>query len=80
VPPQRRFYAASLINFVLMIAAFAPIAVFAIAKDRGIEDLITAGAVISVVALLLSGALVDGSTSISRSTARSLARRPRPAR
>lgn len=80
VPPQRRFYAASLINFILMIAAFAPIAIFAIAKDRGIEDLITAGAVIGVVALLLSGALVDGSTSISRSTARSLARRPRPAR
>lgn len=80
VAPQRRFYAASLMNFILMIVAFLPIATFAIAKDRGLEDVITAGAVVGIIALLLSGALIDGSTRISRSTVRSLARRPRPAR
>jgi hypothetical protein len=80
VVPQRRFYAASLVNFVLMIAAFLPIGIFAIAKDRGLEDVVTAGAVVSVLALLLSGALIDASTTISRSTARSVLRRPRPAR
>lgn len=80
VAPQRRFYAASLVNFVLMIAAFLPIAIFAVAKDRGLEDVITAGAIVGVLALLLSGALIDASTTISRSTARPLLRRPRPAR
>ncbi|MGH2551511.1 MAG: hypothetical protein ACRDHN_19155, partial [Thermomicrobiales bacterium] len=80
VAPQRRFYAASLINFVLMLVAFLPIAIFAVAKSRGIEDVITGGAIIGVLALLLSGALIDGSTTISRSAVRSIARRPRPAR
>ena len=80
VAPQQRFFAASLINSVLMVIAFLPIAIFAIAKDRGLEDVITAGAVVGIFALLLSGALVDGSTNISRSAARSVIRRPRPAR
>jgi MFS family permease len=80
VAPQRRFYAASLINFVLMLVAFLPVAIFALAKNRGLEDVITGGAIIGVLALLLSGALIDGSTTISRSAVRSIARRPRPAR
>jgi Na+/melibiose symporter-like transporter len=78
--PQHRFYTASLVNAVLMIVAFLPIALFSIAKDRGLEDLVTAGAIVGVLALLLSGALIDASTTISRSTARSAVRRPRPAR
>ena len=71
-----------MLNATLMILAFAPVAAASIAKDRGIENVIAAGVVLIVLALLLSGTLINATTTIRRpsSVAASRLRLPRPTR
>ncbi len=68
VPLSERFFASSLMNTLLMITAFAPIIIFSLADERGLDDMLTAGAVLSLAALLLSG-LLTNSVATVRNTA-----------
>lgn len=82
IPANRRFHCANMLNAMLMLLAFAPVAAASIAKDRGIENVIAAGVVLIVLALLLSGTLINATTTIRRpsSVAASRLRLPRPTR
>jgi len=66
VPQSERFHASSLTNTLLMIAAFAPIVIFSVAEERGLDDLLTAGAILTLIALLLSGLLTNSVATVRR--------------
>jgi hypothetical protein len=82
VPSGKRFHAANMLNALLMVLAFAPVVAASIAKTRGIDNVIAGGAVILVFALLLSGALINATTTIRRpsSVAASRIRTAKPVR
>jgi MFS family permease len=69
VPQANRFYASSLVNAVLMVAAFAPIVIFSLAEERGLDDLLTAGALLTLVALLMSGLLTNSIATVRNPSA-----------
>jgi MFS family permease len=64
VPQAERFFASSLVNTVLMVVAFAPIIIFSLADDYGLDDLLTAGAVIGLATLLISGLLTNSVATV----------------
>lgn len=82
IPANRRFHCANMLNATLMLLAFAPVAAASIAKNRGIENVIAAGVVLIVLALLLSGTLINATTTLRRpsSVAASRMRLPRATR
>jgi hypothetical protein len=53
----------------LTITAFAPILILAEVSDRGYEDLLTAGALFTLVTLLFSGLLTNSAATVRRRTA-----------
>jgi hypothetical protein len=69
VAQNNRFYASALINSMLTITAFAPILILAEVSDRGYEDLLTAGALFTLVTLLFSGLLTNSAATVRRRTA-----------
>jgi hypothetical protein len=52
-----------------MVAAFAPIVIFSLAEERGLDDLLTAGALLTLVALLMSGLLTNSIATVRNPSA-----------
>jgi hypothetical protein len=69
VAQNNRFYASALINSVLTLTAFAPILILSEVTNRGFEDLLVAGIIITLVTLLASGLLTNSVATVRRRTA-----------
>ena len=66
VSQNNRFYASSLTNSVLTVVAFAPILILSQVAHRGYAEVLTAGALLSLITLMASGLLPNSAATVRK--------------
>ncbi|MCC6705036.1 MAG: hypothetical protein IT334_09170 [Thermomicrobiales bacterium] len=64
VAQNNRFYASVLTNTILTVTAFAPILILGNIAERGYEELLAAGALLTLITLLASGLLTNSAATV----------------